>query len=89
MAKQESWGPNWHRVVHALWELVSHTLIMTVMLSCIWCTEGVISYLWGSGKTLWGQVPISWIFDSADAVAIIAFLVLGIVGAVRVYRAGD
>lgn len=74
------------RTSAAVLEFVLHTIVVAVMLSCIWATEQVINYLWGQNKKLWGQVPISYVFDTMDFAAIVLMLGYGTVSAMKAYR---
>lgn len=67
-------------------EILGHTVNTAIMLTGIWCIENLVLYLWGQNKMLLGSMPITYLFDILDIVAIVSFIGYGIYSAIETYR---
>jgi hypothetical protein len=55
------------RVVHALIELLAHSVVVAGLVITIWLIEKLVHWLWGSvDYVFFGRVKLGYIFDAAD-----------------------
>ena len=73
-------------LLSALFEMLSHTVILAAFLIVSRILEFLIYFLWGNeGRLLFDFFQLRWIFDAADLGALIGFLVFGTYRLFRVY----
>ena len=83
----EDWRTPYSRALRALSYLAAHALVAVAMIVLIELVQSVLA-MFGEPR-LFGILPIRYIFDFADLVLLVEFLVLGTREAVRQFRGGD
>ena len=74
----------WREAFAAAEVLASHTFLLIFLLLAIEAIRKVLE--WTGLTHFWGVVPISYLFDTADFVILLAILVLGAMEVFRAYR---
>jgi len=74
------------RVVHALIELIAHSIVVAGLLVAIWLIEKLVHKLWGmEDYVFFGRVRLRYIFDGADLAILAGFLIWGVYSVVAAY----
>jgi len=74
------------RVLHALIELLAHSVVVAGLLVTIWLIEKLVHWLWGSAEyVFFGRVKLRYIFDGADLAILLGFIIWGVYSVVRAY----
>jgi hypothetical protein len=64
--------------------LIGHLCLALLLISAIWLTEWSLKRLYGEhGHSLFGVVPLDWLFDAMDLGILVLFIGWGIVDAYR------
>lgn len=65
----------------------THAALVFLVLLTFHIIELIMIYFWGdNGKLLWANVPMSYLFDSFDVVALITLFFYGMYHLVKAYK---
>ena len=74
------------RVLHALIELVAHSVVVAALLAAIWLIEQLVHWLWGaSDYVFFDRIRLRYIFDGADLAILVGFVIWGVYSVVAAY----
>lgn len=74
------------RVVHALIELLAHSVVVAGLLVTIWLIEKLVHWLWGTADyVFFGRVKLRYVFDGADLAILVGFIIWGVYSVIRAY----
>lgn len=70
--------------------LVSHLAVAAGIILCIWALDHFVHWLWNDREpTLFGVMPLIYLFHAMDAGVLLVFAFWGIVEANQVFRGKD
>jgi len=74
------------RVLHALIELLAHSIVVAVLLGTIRLIEVLVHWLWGtSDYVFFERVKLKYVFDGADLAILVGFVIWGVYSVVAAY----
>ncbi len=77
----------WKKAVLAISIWLSHVVVILAVLASFRLIEWCMHYLWGlEGRALFDKVPISYLFDGADAAVLVGLFFYGVYWITHVYR---
>jgi hypothetical protein len=70
--------PNWYqeetgRALRAVFIVILHTVVVAVIVSCMWGTQKLIIWYWGSGEPIFIGQPLHEITFAAELVVLVVF----------------
>ena len=73
------------RVVHALFELIAHLVLLAGLLIGIKLLEKLVHTLWDQDYLFFNILKLKYVFDGADLVTLVSFLGWGVYSVVSAY----
>lgn len=79
------WYEPYHRLINALVELSSHLIVLAAVLGGIKLLELLVHRLWDADYVFFGRLKLRYVFDAADLLTLVGFLLWGLYSVVGSY----
>lgn len=82
---RKAWYEPYHRLLLTLIEISAHLVIVLVVLGSIRLLEVVVHWLWQDDQLFFDRLTLRYIFDGADLLILVGFLMWGVYSILATY----